>query len=115
MKLTDEMLTRAGCPQELRRFIEDGTISHYFTEEDGTLCFQVPKKDETKKSVSFHWHPEDPSTWRYEGSRFYAEVNHFHDREHHSTAGSELVPDINNDNDPNDISLLIDWLETDDD
>lgn len=115
MKLTEEMLTRAGFPQELRRFIEDKTLDHYFTDTDGTLCFHVPKKNETKTLVTLHWHPEDPATWHYEGSRFYGNEDWFHDRKHYSTAGGELIADINNDDDPNDITLLIDWLETEED
>jgi len=105
---TREEIEAAGFPDELKPFIEEGTLAFGHVDKNCTLIFNIPKKEETRTEVWLHWHPEDPATWDYEESRWYIRVEHYHDRGHNSAAGMELVEF------GRDVSDLVDWLESED-
>lgn len=104
-----EMIERAGFPVALRDLLDEGTLVFYHAALDGTLCFQIPKKDETKSTVELVWHPADPALWHYEGLRFYVFAESYHDRDHLSVAGSELIET----GEDNDVDDLVAWIAAD--
>ena len=104
---SEDQIKLAGFPAELQALVANGTLSFSSAYDNGSLCFHVPSKDESRTATYLTWHPENQETWTYEGLRFYVETEFYHDRKQYSMAGSELEADLDT------IEQLIDWLEED--
>lgn len=89
--ITAAEYNEAEFPDELRELVKLGQLVPLFSEGAG-LRFDIASQTETRSDALLVWHFPDPTTWDYEGERFYVTRTRYADKAHNHVTGNEQIP-----------------------